>query len=313
MRRRFVFAAPVTAHGGSHDRQFLFFDGWSACMKLSTVSIGRRATWGLVEHQTFYDVGGRLVNRYPDLKAAIASGLAGVAEAKTDAEATPLDQLTWMPVIPNPEKIICIGLNYETHRKETGRAEVEHPTIFARYANSQTGHLAPIVRPRVSAELDFEGELAVIIGEAGRYISRTTAMKHVAGYACYNDASVRDFQRHTHQFTPGKNFPGTGAFGPWMMTPDELGELGPLRLRTRLNGEIVQDARFDQMIFDIAQQIEYCSAFTRLEPGDVIVSGTPGGVGAKRIPPLWMKPGDLVEVEIEKLGVLSNPIAAEVA
>lgn len=280
-------------------------------MKLATIAIDGRTTWGIVEGDNFLDVGAVLASRYADLRAAIAGALAGVADAKSKATATPLAELTWLPVVPNPDKILCIGLNYETHRKETGRAEVEHPTIFSRYSNSQTGHLKPIIRPRVSTDLDFEGELAVIIGKGGRYISRSEAMGFVAGYSCYNDGSIRDFQRHTHQFTPGKNFPDTGAFGPWMMTPDELGELGELKLTTRLNGQVVQQAQIKHMIFDIARQIEYCSTFTRLEPGDVIVSGTPGGVGAKRTPPLWMKPGDIVEVEVEKLAILRNPVADE--
>ncbi|MDK4742286.1 fumarylacetoacetate hydrolase family protein [Rhizobium sp. CNPSo 3464] len=280
-------------------------------MRLSTVKIAGRTTWGVVEGDRFLDVGAVLASRYPDLKSAVAAGLDGVAEAAVSAAATPLSEIEWLPVIPNPDKILCVGLNYEMHRKETGRAEVENPTIFARYANSQIGHLGPIVRPKVSTELDFEGELAVIIGKSGRYITRDEAMGYVAGYACYNDGSVRDFQRHTHQFTPGKNFPDTGAFGPWMMTPDELGPLPDLRIQTRLNSEVVQDATFGQMIFDIARQIEYCSSFTRLEPGDVIVSGTPGGVGAKRQPPLWMKPGDVVEVEVDRLGILRNPIVDE--
>jgi len=280
-------------------------------MKLATVAIDGRTTWGIIEVDNFLDVGAVLVSRYADLRAAIAATLAGVADAKPKAAVTPLANLSFLPVIPNPDKILCVGLNYETHRKETGRTEVEHPTIFSRYANSQTGHLKPIVRPRVSTDLDFEGELAVVIGKAGRYISRSEAMGHVAGYACYNDGSIRDFQRHTHQFTPGKNFPDTGAFGPWMMTPDELGELAELTLTTRLNGEVVQEAQIKHMIFDIPQQIEYCSTFTRLEPGDVIVSGTPGGVGARRNPPLWMKPGDIVEVEVERLGVLRNPVEDE--
>jgi 2-keto-4-pentenoate hydratase/2-oxohepta-3-ene-1,7-dioic acid hydratase in catechol pathway len=239
------------------------------------------------------------------------AGLAGVAEAAASAVATPIADIEWLPVVPNPDKILCVGLNYEMHRQETGRSEVENPTIFARYANSQIGHLAPIVRPKVSTDLDYEGELAIIIGKPGRYISRDEALSHVAGYAIYNDGSIRDFQRHTHQFTPGKNFPDTGAFGPWMMTPDELGPLPDLRIQTRLNGQVVQDATFGQMIFDIARQIEYCSSFTRLEAGDVIASGTPGGVGAKRNPPLWMKPGDIVEVEIDKLGTLRNLIVDE--
>lgn len=280
-------------------------------MKLATVAIDGRATWGIVEGETFFDVGASLKARYADLKAAIGAAFAGVADAKSSAAAISTSKLTWLPVIPNPDKIVCVGLNYETHRKETGRAEVDHPTIFSRYANSQTGHLSPIVRPRVSTHLDFEGELAVIIGRAGRYISRADAMDHVAGYSCYNDGSIRDFQRHTHQFTPGKNFPDTGAFGPWMMTPDELGPLGELKLETRLNGQVMQEALIKQMIFDIPRQIEYCSTFTRLEPGDVIVSGTPGGVGARREPPLWMKPGDVVEIEVERLGVLRNVVADE--
>lgn len=280
-------------------------------MKLATVAIDGRTTWGIVEGETFFDVGAALKGRYADLRSAIGARLAGVADAKSAAASVPVTKLEWLPVIPNPDKILCVGLNYETHRKETGRAEVEHPTIFSRYANSQTGHLQPIVRPRVSTDLDFEGELAVIIGKAGRYISRADAMSHVAGYACYNDGSIRDFQRHTHQFTPGKNFPDTGAFGPWMMTPDELGELAELKLQTRLNGQVMQEALIKQMIFDIPRQIEYCSTFTRLEPGDVIVSGTPGGVGARREPPLWMKPGDVVEIEVERLGVLKNTIVDE--
>jgi 2-keto-4-pentenoate hydratase/2-oxohepta-3-ene-1,7-dioic acid hydratase in catechol pathway len=180
-----------------------------------------------------------------------------------------------------------------------------------RFANSQTGHLVGIARPKVSEMLDYEGELAIVIGRPGRYIAAKDAMAHIAGYACYNDVSVRDFQWHTHQFTPGKNFPGTGAFGPWMITPDEMGELGPQRLQTRLNGEVMQEAQLSQMIFDIPTQIEYCSSFTRLEPGDVIVTGTPGGVGAKRKPPVWLKPGDVVDVEIDRVGLLRNTIVAE--
>ena len=280
-------------------------------MRLSTVKIAGRTTWGVIEGETFRDAGAVLAGRYADLKAAVTAGFEGVADAAENAAAFPLSEIEWLPVIPNPDKILCVGLNYEMHRKETGRAEVENPTIFARYSNSQTGHLKPIIRPKVSTELDYEGELAVIIGKPGRYISREDALGHIAGFACYNDGSVRDYQRHTHQFTPGKNFPDTGAFGPWMMTPDELGPLDALRIQTRLNGDVVQDATFAQMIFDIARQIEYCSSFTRLEAGDVIASGTPGGVGAKRNPPLWMKPGDIVEVEIDRLGTLRNPITDE--
>jgi 2-keto-4-pentenoate hydratase/2-oxohepta-3-ene-1,7-dioic acid hydratase in catechol pathway len=269
-------------------------------------------TWGLIDGNDTVDLGSVVNARFPDLKSVIAAGaLSEVAGQAGAARRYPVASISWLPLIPNPDKILCIGLNYETHRKETGRGEVEHPTVFTRFANSQTAHRTDIIRPRVSRDLDFEGELAVIIGKPGRYIERGSAFDHVAGYSLYNDGSVRDFQRHTHQFTPGKNFPHTGGFGPWLMTPDELGPLGALRLQTRINGQVVQEATIDQMIFDIPRQIEYCSTFTRLEPGDVIATGTPGGVGAKRNPPLWLKPGDKVEVELDRLGILENGVADE--
>ncbi|MGJ5066825.1 fumarylacetoacetate hydrolase family protein [Bradyrhizobium oligotrophicum] len=281
-------------------------------MRFASFTIDNAPTWGLVEGTDVADLGAVLRDRFPDLKSAIAAdGLTEAAAAASGARRHPLSAISFLPVIPNPDKILCIGLNYETHRKETGRSEVENPTVFGRFANSQTGHLTDIIRPRVSTDLDFEGELAIVIGKPGRYIPRSEAFKHIAGYACYNEGSVRDFQRHTHQFTPGKNFPATGAFGPWLVTPDEIDDLGSLRLQTRLNGEVVQDATISQMIFDIPRQIEYCSSFTRLEPGDVIATGTPGGVGSRRTPPLWMKPGDVVEVEIDKIGLLRNGIADE--
>ncbi len=281
-------------------------------MKFASFKINGTTSWGLIDGSEVVDLGASLRDRLPDLKSAIAANaLSEAVKAGTRAPRHPLAAITWLPVIPNPDKILCIGLNYETHRKETGRDEVANPTVFGRFANSQTGHLANIIRPRVSTDLDYEGELALIIGKGGRYIQRKDAFSHVAGYACYNEGSVRDYQRHTHQFTPGKNFPNTGAFGPWMVTPDEAGDLGLLRLQTRLNGQVVQDALISQMIFDIPRQIEYCSSFTRLEPGDVIVTGTPGGVGSRRNPPLWMKPGDVVEVEIDRIGLLRNTIADE--
>lgn len=281
-------------------------------MKFASFKVNGTKSWGLIDGQQAVDLGALLRDRFPDLKSAIAAGaLTEAASHASKAERYPVANISWLPVIPNPDKIFCIGLNYETHRVETGRSEVENPTVFGRFANSQTGHLANIIRPRVSKDLDFEGELAVIIGKKGRYIARKDAWHHIAGYACYNEGSVRDFQRHTHQFTPGKNFPETGAFGPWMVTPDEAGDLASLRLQTRLNGQVVQEATISQMIFDIPRQIEYCSSFTWLEPGDVIVTGTPGGVGSRRTPPLWMKPGDVVEVEIDRIGLLRNGIADE--
>ena len=277
-------------------------------MKFTSFTHAGTTSWGLVSDDEVSDLGGFL----PDLKTAIATGrLAEAATAAATAPKMKLAEISFLPLIPNPDKILCVGLNYETHRKETGRSEVEHPTIFTRFTNSQIGHGAPLLCPLGSSDFDYEGELAVIIGTGGRYIDPADAMSHVAGYACYNDGSVRDFQRHTHQFTPGKNFPDTGAFGPFLVTPDEMGPLGDQRLQTRVNGALVQDALLSQMIFDIPTQIAYCSSFTRLESGDVIVSGTPGGVGSKRTPPLWLKAGDIVEVEIDGVGLLRNPVENE--
>jgi 2-keto-4-pentenoate hydratase/2-oxohepta-3-ene-1,7-dioic acid hydratase in catechol pathway len=280
-------------------------------MKFVSFRAADRLTWGLVEEDFALDLGSAL-DGAPTLKSYLANkGLVDLQSAKAAAIRHPVNDLHWAPVIPDPDKILCVGLNYETHRKETGRAEVSHPTIFGRFANTQIAHLQPIVRPKVSSDLDFEGELAVVIGKAGRYIERSEALAHVAGFSCYNDGSIRDWQHHTHQFTPGKNFPGTGAFGPYLVTPDEVGVLDDLTIKTILNGEVVQDARLGQMIFDIPTIIEYCSSFTRLEIGDVILTGTPGGVGVKRTPPLWMKPGDVVEVVIDHVGVLRNTISQE--
>ncbi len=243
-----------------------------------------------------------------DLKAAIA---AGSLDALVDGPALARADVLLLPVIPNPGKILCVGHNYESHRQETGRAKVDHPSIFTRFADTLVADGQPIVRPTVSTDLDFEGELAIIIGRGGRAISEEDALDHIAGYACFNDASIRDWQWHTSQFAPGKNFPGTGAFGPTLMTPDEVGDLANVHVTTRLNGAIVQDQPIRDMIFPLAKIIAYVSAFTPLSPGDVIATGTPGGVGAKRTPPLWMKAGDRVEIEIGPVGTLTNHVADE--
>jgi 2-keto-4-pentenoate hydratase/2-oxohepta-3-ene-1,7-dioic acid hydratase in catechol pathway len=267
-------------------------------MKLATFRATGTVTWGIIQDDQAFDLGSLFHAGRPDLRSALGSDLAEFKAAASRASRHALEAIEWLPVIPNPPKIICIGLNYDMHVKETGRSAAQYPTLFARYANTQIGHGAGIVRPRVSTRLDYEGELAVIIGKPGRHIARADAWSHVAGYSCYNDASVRDWQRHTSQFTPGKNFPGTG-------------EIGPQRIQTRVNGAVLQDATLGEMIFDIPHIIEYCSAFTRLEPGDVIATGTPGGVGDRREPPLWLKPGDTVEVEIGGIGTLRNAVVDE--
>lgn len=217
----------------------------------------------------------------------------------------------FLPVIPDPTKIICVGINYASHVKETGRDMPSKPMIFTRFASSQTGHRQPLLQPAVSDKFDFEGELAVIIGTAGRYLSRAEGLRAVAGYSCYNDGSVRDWQRHSVQWAPGKNFPRTGAFGPWMVTAEAMGPIGPQRIVTRLNGEVMQDGRLDDLIFDVGSLVSYASYFAELEPGDVILTGTTGGVGAFREVPIWLKAGDLVEVEIDGIGILSNEVVRD--
>lgn len=228
---------------------------------------------------------------------------------QNSADTIALADIEFLPLIGKPEKILCVGVNYEEHRVETKREATARPTIFARFAQSQVGHQAPMIRPPESIEFDFEGEIAIVIGKQGRRIPEAEAMSHVFGYSCYNDGSIRDWQRHTGQFHPGKNFDGTGAFGPYLLTADKVEDYRTLRLTTRLNGQTVQDALGGQMIFSIPEIIAYVSTFCTLVPGDVIVTGTPGGVGARRTPPLFMKPGDRVEVEVSGIGVLSNPIA----
>jgi 2-keto-4-pentenoate hydratase/2-oxohepta-3-ene-1,7-dioic acid hydratase in catechol pathway len=215
-----------------------------------------------------------------------------------------------MPVIPNPEKIMCVGLNYLEHKKETGRPDVDNPTIFTRFADSQVAHLQPLIKPDNSDRFDYEAEMAIIIGKGGRFISEEDALNHIAGYSCYNDGSVRNYQRHTSQYTPGKTFPGTGGFGPYMVTPSEVGDYRELPIELRLNGNVMQKAKLSDLIFPIPRLISYVSEFTALSAGDVIVTGTPGGVGDKRNPPVYMVPGDVVEVDIGLLGVLKNPVVA---
>lgn len=283
-------------------------------MRLVSFIAGGAGSVGLVVEGGVVDLGRRLGDLSGGLKGLIAAG--GLERARAFGGAAPdhgWDDVVPLPPIPDPGKIVCIGVNYDEHRRETGRARTDHPTVFARYADTQVGHGQPLVRPLASEQLDYEGELAVVIGIGGRRIPAERALDHVAGYSVYQDASVRDFQYRSSQFIPGKNFPSSGGFGPWLVTPDEVGPLGPQRLTTRLNGQVVQDATLDQMIFDVPALIASVSEWTRLEPGDVIVTGTPGGVGAKRTPPLWLTPGDVVEVEIEGVGLLRNPVVAETA
>jgi len=280
-------------------------------MRLSSFLLDGKATYGIVDERGVIDLGIGLAGRFPDLKALLAGN--GLAEAdaysKSEGANAKLDDVELLPVIPNPGKIFCIGHNYEDHLVETQRAKTDHPSVFLRVAESQVGHGQSMLCPRESTMLDYEGEIAIVIGKPGRRIAEADAWSHIAGYACYNDGSVRDWQWHTHQFIPGKNFVATGAFGPWMVSADQIAPGEELTLTTRLNGQVMQQTTTANMIFPIPRLIAYCSTFLPLAPGDVIVTGTPGGVGAKRTPPVFMKEGDVVEVEVSRIGRLRNTIA----
>lgn len=263
------------------------------------------ASFGRIDGETIVELAGEAV---PSLKAALIDGsLATLADGATFAVA----DVVPLPVIPDPAKILCVGLNYAEHVKETGREQKAHPAIFVRYADSLVADGQPMVKPTVTERFDYEGELAVVIGKPCHKVTAADAMAYVAGYSAFNDGSARDWQRHNIQFTPGKTFPGTGGFGPALVTADEIDDLGPLRVQTRLNGELMQDQAIADMIWDIPTVIEYISAFTPLAPGDVIATGTPGGVGDKRTPPLYMNAGDKVEVSIGTIGTLTNRIIDE--
>ena len=247
----------------------------------------------------------------PDLRAALGAG-AMAAMHKAAKEAKPdhkLADVKFLPVIPNPNKIMCAGVNYRSHAAETGRELPKQPSMFVRFTDTLVGHDGEMIRPNVSDNFDFEGELTVVIGKAGRHINAERALDHVAGYTCFVDGSVRDYQKFS--VTSGKNFPGTGPLGPWLVTTDEIPDPGKLTLMTRLNGKEVQHATTDQLIYSIPQLIAFCSDFTALSPGDIIATGTPEGVGHSRKPPLWMKSGDTLEVEITGIGTLRARIADE--
>lgn len=281
-------------------------------MRLVTFQQATRTSWGVVEGEQVLDVGARLSSTFPTIAAMLAAdGLAEVRIATAASAQLELASLKLLPPIPEPKKVICVGVNYAAHREEMGRAEFPHPTLFTRFDSTLVGHQQPLVKPRVSGELDYEGELAVVIGRRGRHIPKSEALAHVAGYACFNDATARDWQRHSSQFTAGKNFPATGAFGPWLVTSDELGDPSLLTLVTRVNGRELQRSTTDLLIFDVPQLIAYISTFTELVPGDVISTGTPSGVGAKRKPPVFLEAGDVVEVEISNVGCLRNGVVAE--
>jgi 2-keto-4-pentenoate hydratase/2-oxohepta-3-ene-1,7-dioic acid hydratase in catechol pathway len=265
----------------------------------------------------FVDLG-RLGMGFPsDLKTLITTPGA-MSSAHTAAQKAPasairtLSSVELLPLIPNPGKIVCMGLNYADHAKEGGNARPEYPSFFMRGATSMVGHQGAIVRPKASTQLDYEAELAVVIGQRARHLTAANALDCIAGYSCFNDASIRNYQRKSAQWTIGKNFDGTGPFGPWLVTPDELpmGAEG-LRIQSRLNGKVMQDANTRDFLWNVVESLRIITECMTLEPGDVVITGTPAGVGYARTPPVWMAPGDVCEIEIEGIGTLSNPIVDE--
>ena len=268
-------------------------------------------SYGVADGETLIDAGEALRGRYADLRAVITAGALAELGKKADGERLAVSDVTLLSPIPNPDKILCIGLNYMTHIKETGREAPKKPSVFTRYPSSVVGHGVDLVRPKVSDWFDFEGELAVVIGKPGRAISAANAYAHVAGYSCFNDGSIRDFQRHTTQFWAGKNFDRSGSMGPWLVAADAFGDPAAQSMETRLNGEVMQSTPISDLAFDVPALIEYISTVTELLPGDIIATGTPSGVGLFREPKLFMKAGDRVEVEISGIGTLANSIVDE--
>ena len=283
-------------------------------MRYASFQVNGQASYGVV------DGGGQYRRapvafqaRYADLKAVIAAdALVALAEAAlASGEQFTSAQVRLLPVIPNPGKLICVGLNYKSHVAETKRADSDYPSLFLRFNDSLAAHDDVVLRPAFSERFDWEGELAFVIGKGGRHIAKDKAFEHIAGYACFNDVSVRDWQKHTHQFTPGKNFPGTAPFGPVMVSRDDVPDVSALTLETRVNGQVVQHASVGDLIFDIPTLVETCSRGITLLPGDVIATGTAAGVGMGMKPPRWLGHGDVVRIEIDGVGVLENRFVEE--
>ena len=282
-------------------------------MKLASYLLDGVASFGVVNDGAIVDVGADIRKRFGSLKQAL--GALDEIEAITSRRAVTasVDEVTLLPPIPDPGRILCVGRNYRADTLRAGFPIPEYPILFSRFPDSQVGHRQPIVRPLVSEQFDWEGELAFVIGKRGRHIPEERALAHVAGYACYNDGSVRDYQRHTSQDLPGKNFWRSGSFGPWLVTTDEIADPSQLVVTSRVNGAEMQRGDVADFIFPIPALILYLSAIFPLEPGDVIATGTPFGCGITRDPKIWLKPGDVVEVEIAGIGTLVNSVIGEEA
>lgn len=275
----------------------------------SFVSADGSPTWGIIADGRAYDLGPTGASLAPTLRAAVEQGIFGtVGEEFRSAPSRAEADIEFLPAVTDPGKIICIGVNYRSHQEESGKTEQKAPTIFTRFADSQMGHLQPAQMPATTTKFDYEGEMALVIGKEAFHVAEDDAFDYVAGYAAYNDLSVRDWQLAASQWIPGKNFPGTGGFGPYLVPAADLGDVSGLTLETRVNGDIRQKASVADLYFTIPQLIAYVTGFTKLSPGDVIVTGTPGGVGLFMEPSGLLSAGDVVEVEITGLGTLKNTV-----
>lgn len=274
---------------------------------------GQGPRWVMGQGQDLLALDGIVPHGADEVQTLLALTAEGVsAAARSRAERLDPAQVRWLTPVARPGKVVCLGLNYAAHAAEGGNAAPDYPAFFMRAATSLIAHREPLVRPRVSTHLDFEAELAVVIGRRARHLTADNALSAVAGYACFNDGTLRDYQRKASQWTIGKNFDGTGPFGPWLVSAADLppGATG-LHIESRLNGQVMQSDNTSNMIVPVAQALVLLSEVLTLEPGDVVAMGTPSGVGYARKPPVWMKPGDTVEIEIEGVGLLSNPIVQE--
>ncbi|MGI9308694.1 MAG: fumarylacetoacetate hydrolase family protein [Gammaproteobacteria bacterium] len=278
-------------------------------MKFSSFTVDGRSSYGLVQDDQILEPEDQFRAQYPDLKSVLAgSTLQLAADSAINGHTYQFDYVACEPVIPNAGKILCVGVNYQAHMEEMFREMPKYPWLFVRFPDSQVGHKQDLVHPGVTDQYDFEGEFAFVIGKQAHRVAAQDALDYVAGYTCFMDGSVRDYQRHGSQFTPGKNFWHSGSMGPWFVSADKIPDPKSLTLETRLNGEVMQQGEVSDLKFGVAELIEYCSTFAKLMPGDVISTGTPSGVGAARTPPIWLQPGDRLEVEVSEIGVLKNSV-----
>ena len=282
-------------------------------MKLTSFIRDKTSGYGVVTEDGIIDLSSSIEGA-SDIKSLLeTNSMARAADYASGRSADfPVDEITFLPLIPNATKVICVAVNYLAHAREAGRTIGDYPVLFHRHAQTQVGHQQPLCVPKASEQLDFEGEIAVILGKGGGHIEPEDALDHVAGYACYNEGSVRDWQFHVHQYSMGKNFNATGGFGPWLVTTDDIPDPDALTVTTRLNGEQMQFGEFNDVAFNIPTLISYVSRALPWCAGDVIVTGTPGGVGFKRTPPIFLTEGDVVEVEVNLVGTLVNPIVNEI-